>query len=83
MDARGVDGYAIAVEQGVEDEFKAAYGYDFSANANSNNPFYQDFMKLFQALNIITNNSLNSVGGGGTRRAPLAPPFTDEDKIKS
>jgi hypothetical protein len=80
VDATGVDGYTIAVEQGVEDEFKAAYGYDFSASTNSNNLFYEDFMKLFQALNIITNNSPNSVGGGGTRRAPLAPPFADEIK---
>jgi hypothetical protein len=80
VDATGADNYAIAVEQGVEDEFKAAYGYDFSASANSNNPFYEDFMKLFQALNIITNNSPNTVGGGGTRRAPLAPPFADEIK---
>jgi hypothetical protein len=80
VDATGADTFALAVEQGVEDEFKAAYGYDFSASATSNNPFYQDFMKLFQALNIITNNSPNSVGGGGKRRAPLAPPFADEIK---
>lgn len=80
VDATGADTFALAVEQGVEDEFKAAYGYDFSASATSNNPFYQDFMKLFQALNIITNNSPNSVGGGGKRRAPLAPPFSDEIK---
>ena len=80
VDATGADNYAIAVEQGVEDEFKAAYGYDFSASANSNNPFYEDFMKLFQTLNIITNNSPNSVGGGGRRRAPLAPLFADEIK---
>lgn len=77
VDATGMDTYAIAVEQGVEDEFKAAYGYDFSANVSNNNPFYEDFMKLFQALHIVTNNASNSVGGGGTRRAPLAPPFAN------
>jgi len=80
VDATGADTFALAVEQGVEDEFKAAYGYDFYATANSNNPFYEDFFKLFQALNIITNNSPNSIGGDGTRRAPLAPPFADEIK---
>ena len=83
VDATGADTYALAVEQGVEDEFKAAYGYDFSASANNNNPFYEDFTKLFQALNIITNNGLNSVGGGGMRRAPLAPPFADENTATS
>ena len=81
VDATGADTYALAVEQGVEDEFKAVYGYEFSASAN--NPFYEDFMKLFQALNIIINNGSNSVGGGGTRRAPLAPPFADENTTKS
>lgn len=83
VDTTGVDAYAIAVEQGIEDEFEATYGYDFSARANSNNPFYDDFMKLFQALNIITNNSPNSVGGGGMRRVSMAPPFVDEDTKKS
>jgi hypothetical protein len=83
VDATGADTYALAVEQGVEEEFKAAYGYDFSAAANSNNPFYEDYMKLFQALNIVTNNAPDSVGGGGMRRAPLAPPFTDEDTTRS
>jgi hypothetical protein len=80
VDATGADTYALAVEQGVEEEFKAAYDYDFSTSANSNNPFYADFMKLFEALNIITNNSPNSVGGGGRHRALLAPPFADEIK---
>jgi hypothetical protein len=78
VDVTGRDNYALAVEQGVEEEFKAAYGYDFS-----DKPFYQDFMKLCQALNIITNNGPNSIGGGGKRRALLAPSFADEDKIKS
>jgi hypothetical protein len=83
VDTTGIDGYAIAVEPGVEDEFKATYGYDFSVSGFSNNPFYQDFMKLFQALHIVTNNNPTSVGGGGIRRAPLAPPFADEYKTKS
>ncbi|MGB5963093.1 MAG: hypothetical protein WBG73_20825 [Coleofasciculaceae cyanobacterium] len=43
VDAIGADTYALAVEQVVEDEFKAVYGYDFSANANNNNPFYEGF----------------------------------------
>jgi hypothetical protein len=83
VDTTGIDGYAIAIESGVDEEFKSTYGYDMVARESSNNPFYQDFMKLFQALHIVTNNSPTSVGGGGIRRAPLAPPFADEYKIKS
>lgn len=77
VDATGADTYAIAVEKGVEEEFKAAYGYDFSASANSNNLFYKDFMKLFQSLNIVINNSSERIGGGGISRVPLAPPFAN------
>lgn len=83
VDATGANTYAIAAEQGVAEEFKAAYGYDFSVSGNSNNPFYEDFMRLFQTLNIITNNSPSSIGGGGTRRAPLAPPFSAENTTRN
>ena len=34
-----------------------------------------DFNRLFQALSIVTNNGPDSIGGGGTPLAPLAPPF--------
>ncbi|NES22060.1 MAG: hypothetical protein F6K41_24835 [Symploca sp. SIO3E6] len=77
VDTTGRDAYALAAEQGVEEEFEAAYGYGLTARAPTNNPFYQDFMKLFQALHIVTNNAPDSVGGGGQLRAPLAPSLTE------
>ncbi len=77
VDTTGGDAYAIAIEQGVEQEFKTAYGYSIYADVRNITPFYEDFMKLFKALNVITNNSAETVGGGGTRRAPLAPPISN------
>jgi hypothetical protein len=64
------DAYYFAVENGVPEEFRKKYGYDFEGN---NNRFYEDAMKLFQALHIVDNNRPNNIGGGGKRRVALAP----------
>ena len=56
----------------MTDEFREKYGYDFNGKSGK---FYNDFMKLFQALYIVDNNTPNSVGGGGTPRVELAPPI--------
>ena len=66
------DAHYFALEKGVTDEFREKYGYDFNGKSGK---FYNDFMKLFQALYIVDNNSPNSVGGGGTPRVELAPPI--------
>lgn len=60
----------IAVEKGVNQEFEKAYGYSL---VGSKGQFYEEFMRLFQALYIVDNNRSYSIGGGGTPRAPLAP----------
>ena len=66
------DAHYIAVEQGVPEEFRDRYGYNFSANSGL---FYEDIMKLFSALHIVDNNRPDNIGGGGRLRAPLAPPI--------
>ncbi len=66
------DAHYFAVEKGVPDEFRNNYSYDFNTK---NGKFYDDFMKLFEALYIVDNNSPNSIGGGGTPRVSLAPPI--------
>jgi hypothetical protein len=40
------------------------------------NLFVEDLRKIFSALAVVTNNSPISIGGGGLRRAPLAPILT-------
>ena len=66
------DAHYFGVEKGVLEEFRQKYGYDFETRSGK---FYNDFMKLFEALYIVDNNSRNSIGGGGTPRAELAPPI--------
>ncbi len=72
VDDSGWDAHYLCVEKGVPEEFRATYGYDFETASGS---FYEDVMKLYQALHIVDNNRPNNVGGGGTPRAPLAPPI--------
>ena len=66
------DAHYFAVEKGVPEEFRHKYGYKFRARSGK---FYDDFMKLFEALYIVDNNSPNSIGGGGVPRVELAPPI--------
>ncbi len=75
VDTTGQATYAIAVEPGVTEEFQKTYGYAMEAGINDKNPYYADFIKLMKGLQIITNNQPTSIGGGGTRRAALAPPI--------
>lgn len=73
-DDAGWDAHYIDMDKGVIDEFRSSFGYDFEGSGGQ---FYDDFMKLFQALHIVDNNKASSVGGGGTPRAALAPPIGD------
>jgi hypothetical protein len=67
--------WALITEQGpsgrVVDEFQSLYG--FSMRPAQGDAFMADMKDIFQALEIVTNNSSNNVGGGGTPRVPLAP----------
>lgn len=72
VDDTAWDAHAIAVENGVPEEFFQTYGYKFGGNSGD---FYDDINKLFQALSIVNNNAPNQIGGGGTPRRPLAPPI--------
>ncbi|NMG08155.1 hypothetical protein DP117_15140 [Brasilonema sp. UFV-L1] len=74
VDDAGWDSHYFAVEQGVTEEFRKAFGYDFEGSSGL---FYEDFMNLFQALYIVDNNGPDSIGGGGTPRVALAPPIGD------
>lgn len=72
VDDSGGDSHDLSVEKGVLEEFRTTFGYDFYGTSGA---FYDDYMKIFQALNIVDNNGPNSVGGGGTPRVSLAPPI--------
>jgi len=65
---------AFNVQEGVKEEFRQTYGYDFSTN-NHNSQWFQEYYTLVENLHLVTNNSPSSPGGGGSRSIPLAPPL--------
>jgi hypothetical protein len=73
VDDAAWDSVSFAAEVGVKQEFNAAYGYGM--DGDTNNPFARDVDAMVKALEIVTNSAPQSIGGGGTPRAPLAPPF--------
>ena len=56
------------------EEFKKNWGFDFIVYKEST-PWSRDIQKIYGALHVVDNNSADNVGGGGKRRAPLAPQF--------
>ncbi len=59
-DDSGWDAHYFDVEAGVPAEFKKTYGYDMETSGGA---LYNDYSKLFQALNVVTNNGPSSIGG--------------------
>ena len=52
-----------------------AIALDENAEFGDGGSFDSDMQRLFQMLQVVDNNSPSSIGGGGTPRAPLAPPI--------
>ncbi len=82
VDDTGWDVFAIETEWGpngrFRDTFKTNWGYDFvlSMSQATSTIWGRDIVKIYKALNIVTNNSGSTIGGGGTPRQSLAPAFT-------
>lgn len=72
----GANGWAFDTETGpngsVAEEFQTLYGYSIDHPATGS-AFMNDMVTIFQALDIVTNNSSSNVGGGGTPLVPIAP----------
>ena len=81
VDSTGGAAFAIAAEDGVrgrkDDEFLADYGFPFEARVRDapESPWVRDLQRIRPLLHVVDNNSPTSIGGGGTPRQPLAPPF--------
>jgi len=71
VDTSGYGGnYAnIPEESGVETTELTGWG--------NKGAFYDDMNAIYSQLQVVDNNSPTSIGGGGTPRAPFAPPLAD------
>lgn len=79
VDGTGWDDHnEIMVENGpdgwVVDEVKQKWN-GLNMETDQSTAFGRDMKKIYGNLYIIENNASDNVGGGGTWRAPLAPPF--------
>ncbi|WP_336789364.1 fibronectin type III domain-containing protein [Paenibacillus sp. MMO-177] len=74
-DDTGWDAYAFSLSREAMFEFEEVYGYSFNQGSSATGEakkYFDDFNKLITSLYVVDNNSALNVGGGGTRRAPLA-----------
>lgn len=75
------DTYAPGFDFSAEDgpngskqaEFKRDYGFDMIQKVAGNTAWMRDMQRLMKALQVVSNNSPTTIGGGGTPRQPLAP----------
>jgi hypothetical protein len=74
VDDTGWNVTAFNLQEGVTEEFLQTYGYEFETS-DTKSQWFQEYYTLVENLHIVTNNQENSIGGGGERRAPLAPAF--------
>jgi hypothetical protein len=70
VDDSAGDSFDMSMELGVLEEFRATFGYDFYGTSGT---FRDDYMKIIQTLNIVDNNRVDNIGGGGQPRVPIAP----------
>ncbi|MCI9545732.1 MAG: hypothetical protein HFH60_03445 [Lachnospiraceae bacterium] len=70
VDDSAWDCYALSVENTVVDEVKEKYGISLTGDSGA---YFEDIQKMIENLHIVTNNTKDSIGGGGTPVKPLAP----------
>ncbi len=71
----------LSPEGRVENEFEKSWGYAFTQHGNGDLPWWQDMELLFTHLYVISNNTIDNVGGGGEFLAPEAPDFYKTYKL--
>jgi len=72
------DTWDLVVERYAAEDFAQAHGFTMGSAT-----WKAEVNKLMQALSVITNNTPSSIGGGGTPRKPLAPPFAGANAAPS
>lgn len=79
VDDTGGAAFAIAAEDGpdgaLSEQFRNDWGFEFEQRVRDQTPWVRDMQRLLRALHVVLNNGPRSVGGGGPRLQPLAPPL--------
>lgn len=74
------DAYYLNTEWGpdgrVIDEFRQVWGYSYATSPTTTSGNWgRDLQRIYSSLYVVDNNTAATIGGGGTPRQPLAPPF--------
>lgn len=72
VDDAAWDCHYLCAEKGVAEEVEKKLGLKFD---DKNGALFADVNALFVLLAVVDNNAPDRIGGGGTPRAPLAPPL--------
>jgi len=64
------DTWDIIIERDAEKEFENTFGFSMTSET-----WKKELNKLMESLSVVSNNSSNQIGGGGTPMQPLAPNF--------
>jgi len=79
VDSYGGPVFGLDAESGPDGdkgvEFYSDYGFHITTYAGSGSAWTNDLQKIIPLLAVVDNNSPTSIGGGGTPRQPIAPPF--------
>ncbi len=70
--------FTIRTEEGSNSftsQFQSEWGFPFETTGVSGSGWADDIMAIISHLAVVTNNSSNSIGGGGTPLQPLAAPL--------
>lgn len=68
------DVFYVCCEEGVREEVAGALGVSMESDSGA---YFDDIAKLLPLLHVVDNNAPDRIGGGGTRRAVLAPPLAE------
>jgi lysophospholipase L1-like esterase len=72
VDDSAWDCHYLCAEKGVAEEVEKKFGLKFDDKSGA---LFADVNALFAQLAVVDNNAPDRIGGGGTPRAPLAPPL--------
>lgn len=68
------DVFYVCCEEGLREEVAGALGVSMESDSGA---YIDDIAKLLPLLHVVDNNAPDRIGGGGTRRAGLAPPLAE------
>ncbi len=78
VDDAASDSYFLCPSWEATGEFQETFGFSMDVGPEATGPakqWYDEVMSLMTVLSVVENNRPHQIGGGGERRAAMAPPL--------